>query len=155
MGYAKFKRPILSRGLRIASQTTGANSGALVHPTEALTGSSAAQTLKPHGASFLTYGTSGKANDFILPDPKRAGEVKYVFVNKATSSEELSIHLASTLRLFYGSTFNGVTIAATTVSPAGTAALTLVGVSTAQWAVNAGSTIDWDFAASTGSTSQA
>ena len=152
MGYNKSKRPILApKGVKLAG-----SAGRLTVPTEALTGTTVAQTVAPNGVSFLTYGTSGKTNDFLLPTPVAAGVIKEIFVLKATSSEELNINaVASTANVIWGTTHNTITIAATTVSPAGSAYLRLVSVSTAQWAITVGSTIDWDFSASTGSTDTA
>src|SRR3990167_4254423 len=60
-------------------------SNRLVLPTEAVTGSSVAQTLSAYGVSFVTYGTSGKTNNVILPVPPAAGTVKYVFVINNTT----------------------------------------------------------------------
>ena len=151
MGYQKSKRPILApKGVKLAG-----SGGRLTVPTESLTGTTVAQTVAANGVSFLTYGTSGKTNDFLLPAPPAAGVIKEIFVLKGTSSEELNINAATTANVVWGTTYNTITIAATTVAPAGTAYLRLVGVSTAQWAVTVGSTIDWDFSASTGSTDTA
>lgn len=148
MGYQKSKRPILApKGVKLAG-----SGGRLTVPTEALTGTTVAQTIAQNGASFLTYGTSGKTNDFILPAPAAAGVVKEIFVLKNTSSEELNITTATSGNVFWGTTFDTIVVAASTVTPAGTPYLRLVGASTSQWAVAVGSTINWDFSGTTGST---
>ena len=122
-------------------------------PLETLTASDVTQTMKVNGVSRLVYNTSGVKAEFRLPAPPRAGILKKILVVKGTSSEELRIHTASTAAVFDGTTFNTVTIAATTVNPSGSFALELVSVSSAAWAVSAlSSTVDWDFSASTGST---
>ncbi len=148
MGVWKSKRPIL---LPKGARFTGTG-GDLRMSVETKTGSSVPQTLSAVGVSIITYGTSGKGNAFILPVPPAAGSMKKIIVNKNTSSEELDINTNATANVFYGTTFNTVTIAASTVNTMGSVALDLVGCSTSQWAVTAGgSTIIWDFSASTGS----
>lgn len=133
-------------------------------PTESLTGTAANQTLSDHGVSFLTVATSNLTNDFVLPDPPRAGAVKYVFVNFATTSgDEFALHAGATVAgssadVFWGTTSNTITgnaIAAGTIPVGGTPGLLLIGVSTNQWAVSIlGSTVLFNMTASTGSTSQ-
>ena len=130
----------------------------IVHDVEALTGSSVAQTLSAYGASFLTYGTSGKTNDFIIPNPPRAGVQKHIFVINNTTSIELNLNTASTANTFWGTTFNTATLAAEATgspggTPHGTIALTLIAQSTSQWALVSPSTKAWDLTGSTGSTS--
>lgn len=167
MGFEKFKRPILTRGIEATSQSTLTGSvtlsgnvtlsADLTIPTESLTGSTAAQTIADHGVSFITYGTSGKPNDFIIPVPPRAGAVKEIYAVNNTTSVELNLNTNATANTFWGTTYNTIAISgASTGSPGGTPAgapyLRLVGHSTTQWAVTVGSTFNWDFSASTGST---
>jgi hypothetical protein len=132
-------------------------------PTQSLTGSSVAQTLSDHGVSFITIATSNKTNDFILPAPPAAGAVKYVYVHFATTSgDEFALHCngaaGSSANTFFGTTANTVTgnaIAAGTIPTGGSPGLVLVGASTAKWAVGMlGSTVLFNFTASTGSTAQ-
>lgn len=155
MGYEKFTRPILARGAKFKGgtvQLSGTNAE-LRLPVETKTGTSVAQLLLDHGVSILTYGTSGKTNDFILPPPPAAGTYKKILLNKNTSSEELNITQLSSAGVFFGTTFDTITVAASTVNTMGSIALELVGTSTTSWAVTTvGSTIIWDFSASTGST---
>lgn len=149
MGFEKIRRPLLaSRGVNVKSTGYG-----VTIPLETLTASDAIQTMKVNGVSRLVYNTSGVKAEFRLPAPPRAGVLKKILVVKGTSSEELRIHTASTAAVFDGTTFNTIAIAASTVNPAGSFALELVSVSSAAWAVTAlGSTLHWDFSASTGST---
>ena len=151
IGLEKFKRPVLaSRGVQVGSSGRG-----VTLPFESLTASTATQTLKANGVSLITYNSSGVAAEFLLPNPPRAGILKKVLVVKGTSSEELRLHTLTTAQTFSGTTFNTVTIAATTVNPGGSFGLDLISVSTSAWAVTAGgSTVHWDFSASTGSTGQ-
>lgn len=164
MGYEKFKRPILaSKGLEVKGPSTFSTKVVFANqvrlPTESLTGSTATQTLSAHGVSFITYGTSGKANDFIIPAPPAAGAIKYVHAVNNTTSVELSFHLGSTATVFFGTTANQVNLAAASTGspavPSGAPSFTLIGVTTAQWSINVSSTFHWDVVASTGSTSQA
>lgn len=152
MGFEKFKRPLLaSRGAKVGSSGFG-----VTEAVQSLSASNTAQTLSLYGPSILTYNTSGVKADFILPNPARAGVSKDIVVVKGCSSEELNINTASTAVVFAGTTFNTVTIASSTVNPFGSFALRCVSVSTSQWAVSAvGSTLAWDFAATTGSTATA
>lgn len=168
MGYEYFKRPVRSvigastfEDVTIEDDLTvqgdATLSGDLILPTSSYTAVAAAKTLMNHGVSFITEGTSGSAKSIILPKPPAAGAVKYIFISKNTSSEQLTVYTNSTAdaQNFFGTTFNEVKVAASTVNPAGTPFLMFVGASTNQWAVTVGSTINFDFAASTGSTAQA
>jgi len=176
MGWKVEKRPILTPGVHAAvglSPSTTPQSlngdlvagddiiakGSRVSALESLTGTNAAQTLSADGVSVLTYGTSGISNDFILPNPSRVGARKDVLVINNTTSVELNINTATTASVIWGTTWNTITISAASTgspggTPAGTASLALIGVSTSQWAVTPGSTFNWDFSGSTGSTSQ-
>ncbi len=142
MGKEYFKRPV-------------GFSGGLAEPVETFTLSTVTRTLSPKGVSFLTYASSGGSRDALLPKPSFPGQVKEIFLIKNTSSEEAQIHAPSTANVFAGTTYNQVTVAATTVAPAGTAYLRCVARTSTNWAITVGSTIDWDFAATTGSTAQA
>lgn len=157
MGQEYFKRPLVS--LNSTSRFAGnvELDADLILPTSSYTAVAAALTCMDHGVTFVTEGTSGSAKDIILPKPPAAGAVKYIFISKNTSSEELQIHTNTTAdaQNFFGTTFNTITVAASTVNPAGTPFIMLVGASTNQWAVTVGSTINFDFSASTGSTAQA
>ena len=173
MGKEFFRRPIMSDGTTAGSTVGSVSdlrvggvlsaignmtlSADLTLPTSSVTAVAAAVTLMDHGVSFITEGTSGSAKSIILPKPPRAGAVKYVFISKNTSSEQLTVYTNSTAdaQNFFGTTYNEAKIAASTTNPAGTPFLMLVGASTNQWAITVGSTINWDFAASTGSTAQA
>lgn len=127
-----------------------------VVPTEAVTSSTALQTLSALGVSFVTASTGGGGRDFKLPAPPHAGAVKYVYVDQSgsTAPEVVRIVTATTAAVFWGTTFNEVACAGSTVNPAGTPMLVLVARNTTSWAVGVGSTSTWDFAASTGSTGQ-
>ena len=150
MGVEKFKRKVLTPGIKGTSGSTF--SGAVKLPVETITSSSVAQQMSANGLTFITYGSSGKTSDILIPNPT-VGALKEVYVVKQSSSEELNFNTASTAQVFYGTTFNTITIAASTVFPSGTPGLIFRGVSTSQWAVTAlGSTNLWDFSASTGST---
>lgn len=157
MGFQKSKRPILApKGIKVTSVTNGR----VTLPTESITASSAAQTLAANGVSFITYGTSGKTNDIIIPNPPAAGVVKYIYAINNTTSVELNLNTASTANVFWGTTFNtAVAAGASTGSPGGTPsgppAITLIGVSTSQWAANFSSTFHWDLSATTGSSATA
>ena len=124
--------------------------------TAAATGAAAALTLNSSiGVHFLTYGSSGNANDFILQQPERAGQEKKIWITKETSSEEFSIFADPVTALFTGTTYNTITVAAgSTTHPAGTPFLQLTAQSTTTWAVSPGSTFDFDFTKTTGSTDQ-
>ena len=162
MGFEYFKRPVRTRGLLAstgASTRSGTNvegglavDGPIGERVEAITLGTTARTLSGHGVSFLTYASSGGARDAILPAPEFSGQTKEIFLIKETSSEEAQVHAATTSAVFAGTTFNQITVAASTTFTAGTPYLRLVAQSTATWAVTVGSTVDWDFAATTGST---
>ena len=160
MGVNKSKRKVLTPGVKATSNSTfGGNvtlAGDLILPAENVTTTGAADTLTNHGVSFITYGSSGVAGDIILPAPIR-GAVKEIYVNNATTSVELNINTNHEDNTFWGTTYNTVTISAASTgspggTPAGTAYLRLVGHSTTQWAITVGSTFNWDFSGSTGST---
>lgn len=161
MGVKKIRREILAvSGVNAKGNVRFTTNAGLVHDVESLTGSSVAQTLSAYGASFLTYGTSGKPNDFIIPAPPRAGILKQVFVTNNTTSIELNINTNSTGNTFWGTTFNTAALAAAATgspggTPGGTVSLLLVSASTTQWALVAGTTHSWDLSASTGSTATA
>lgn len=165
MGYEYFKRPLRVLGstndVRGAADIAGnlTLSADLVLPVESVTAVAAAQTLSDHGVSFVTYGTSGGARDILLPAPI-PGAVKHIFVVNNTTSVELKIFTNATANTFWGTTWNQVAISAASTgspggTPAGSAYLGLVGASTTQWAIYPGSTFNWDFSGSTGSTAQA
>lgn len=171
MGYEYFKRPIRSRAgnstfddVTIADDLVVGDdlrvNGALRLPTETITTTTVAQTMSADGVSFITYGTSGKPSDVIIPVPPFAGAVKYVFVQNNTTSVELNLNTNATANTFWGTTFNTAVVSAASTgspggTPGGTVALTLIGASTTQWALVAGTTFNWDLSASTGSTATA
>ena len=157
MGQEYFKRGLLSQSSTSRFAGNLELDADLVLPTSASTATAAAITLSDHGVSFITEGTSGAAKDYILPKPPAAGAVKYVFISRNTSSNELQIHTNSTAdaQNFFGTTFNTITIDDSTVNPAGTPFLMFVGASTNRWAVTCGSTANFAFSASTGSTAHA
>ena len=170
MGFKVEKRPIRTAGVLASTGTSTmgpadvasgvAMEGKLKLSTQALTGTDAAQTLSADGVSFLTYGTSGISNDFILPTPVFPGQVKFIFAINNTTSVELNINTNATANTFWGTTFNTATLAAASTgspggTPAGTAMLGLVAHSTTQWAIFPGSTFNWDITGSTGSTATA
>lgn len=138
MGREQFDRPVFAEN-------------GFIENTETVTLSSAMQTLSDHGASFVTYPTSGKPNDAVIPDPPFTGATKYIAVNNQTTSLEANFNLNTTARTFFGSTNNTVTVNATGV----TAALALIANSTSSWAVVSQSDAShWAYSASTGSTGQ-
>lgn len=155
MGFFKSKQPILApAGIRVGKTLT-LTSG-LRLPVENVNTAAAAPTLSPVGVSFITYGTSGQPGDVILPNPPAAGIVKHIFVVNNTTSVELNINTRSSASPFFGTTYNTATISAASTgspggTPAGSAYLGLVAQSTDVWAVFPGSTFNWDFSASTGS----
>lgn len=165
MGLEYFRRPVRARGLQVeASNSTFTKplvfSGtAGVHQRfETVTASSAAQTLSAYGVSRVVYATSGKPNDILLPAPPAAGIIKTIVSVNNTTSIELNIN-APVGTFFDGTTYNTITHAAASTgspggTPAGTPALVLVSVSTSAWAVFPGSTFNWDFTKTTGSTAQ-
>ena len=171
MGVEKFKRPILAKeGIQVGGATSPSTFVGQVNFSNAVSLSSgfslrvenvataaAAPTLSAHGISFITYGTSSVAGDVILPDPPAAGALKYIFAENMTTSVELNINAHSSANAFWGTTQNTIVIAAASTgspggTPAGTAAIVLVGKTTNLWAVLPGSTFNWDFTATTGST---
>ena len=126
-------------------------------PTETVTTTGGADTLSAVGVSFITYGSSSVAGDIIIPNPPYAGAVKHIFAQNNTTSIELNLNTHSSAGTFWGTTYNTVTIAAASTgspggTPAGTAYLGLIAASTDQWAIFPGSTFNWDFSGSTGST---
>lgn len=166
MGLNKSKRPILSpKGLQVGvggSTFTGkvvlSGSSArmvLSNTTQAVAAADA--TLSGHAVQFITVGTSGSGREIVIPAPSAKGEIKYLFVNNATTSVDTRIHSASA---FWATTYNTISISGASTgspggTPAGTPSLTLVAVSTSQWALICGSTFNWDLSATTGSTSMA
>ena len=165
MGFIRERRPVVFRGGAVTSTGSTATGTDLVGslwtdggfrfgPVETHTLAAAIFTLNGHGTSILTYASSGGPRDAILPDPEYSGQQKEIWLIQNTSSVEAQIHAQSTASVFAGTTFNQIAIAASTVAPAGTAYLKLCAVSTSQWAVTVGSTINWDFSASTGSTGE-
>jgi hypothetical protein len=139
MGVEKFKRPVLG--------TQG-----FAEVTEAVTLSTAVQTLANEGISFVTYASSGKASDALIPGPNRVGVRKIVVLDNQTTSLEANFNTASTGTVFWGTTANTITAASTVNNPI---SFELIGKSTSQWAlVTLSSTVDWTLSASTGSTGQ-
>ena len=127
-------------------------SGGLAVPTNAVTLSTALQTLKNEGINFVTYGTSGTPSDAQIPGAPYAGAMLTVVLDNNTTSIEENFNLASTGDLFWGSTFNTIAVASTVND---TMSFQLTAQSTSQWAVTAiSSTIDWTLSATTGSTGQ-
>ena len=165
MGHEYFKRPVRTEGLLASTGTSTMSAsdvaggigveGPIRERVESITLGTTARTLSGHGVSFLTYASSGGARDAILPAPEFSGQTKEIFLIKETSSEEAQVHTPTTATVFAGTTFNQITVAASTTFTAGTPYLRLVAQSTATWAVSVGSTVDWDFAATTGSTAPA
>ncbi len=178
MGWEYHKRPLLARGLHAASGLSPSTTpegvdgdvnisddltvlGSLAMKTEAITTTNTPQTLSADGISFVTYGTSGITNDLILPAPPKAGAIKHILVINNTTSVELNINTATTDAgdVFWGTTWNTATISAASTgspggTPAGTVALMLIAHSTSQWAIVPGSSFNWDFTATTGSSGQ-
>lgn len=168
MGFEHFRRPVRSvfgnstvESITVSSaaafQGNITLSADLKLPAESLTNTASAQTLTDHGVSFLTIATSGAGGDFKLPNPPGAGAVKYVFVSNNTTSIDSHIVTAASSRTFWGTTYNDASLSAASTgspggTPAGTVMLGLIGASTSQWAVFPGSTFNWDFTASTGTT---
>jgi hypothetical protein len=140
-------------GIEYNKRAVGSQGG-LALPVNAITLSSAVQTLAVGGLNAVTYDSSGNASDVLIPAPDRAGQVIRVVLNNATTSLEANFNTFSTAtgKEFFGSTNNTITIASTAVvAPS----FELVSVSTSRWAVTAiSSTVDWTFSATTGSTGQ-
>jgi len=182
MGWEKIKRPLLVPGLAVQAEGTASTTpgsvagdidvsdairglsatltGAFAVPIESITSATDAKTLSVTGVSFITYGTSGKPSDIILPDPTAAGLIKQIAVINNTTSVELNINTAASSHTFWGTTYNTATISAASTGgpggvPGGTVFLSLVAHSTTQWALFPGTTYNWDLAASTGSTATA
>ena len=180
MGWEKIRRPILAPGGNFVapgsnSTTPGSVSGdlvltdtvrtagmtlsaALAMPTEAVTLAAGDQSISRNGVSFVTLGTSGSGRDAVLAAPSAAGQVKYIFLINNTTSVDCAIHTNATANTFWGTTYNTATVSAASTgspggTPAGSAMLGLIAHSTTQWAAFPGSTFNWDFSASTGSTS--
>ena len=87
MGIEKIRRPLLAMaGIESKGNIRISTNASFREDIESLTGSSVAQTISAYGVTFITYGTSGKTNDFIIPDPPAAGiDKKIFFVNNTTS----------------------------------------------------------------------
>ncbi len=125
--------------------------GGLAIPVNTITLTDVAQTLAVGGVNIVTYGTSGNANDLLLPQPK-LGDVVRVAVFNDTTSVEANINTDSSGSVFFGTTANTVVIGATATL---NASIEVVGMSTTQWAVTAlSSTVHFTFSATTGSTGQ-
>lgn len=168
MGFEKIRRPLLTSGVQVPASGGSAPDpnglvgdlragGTFVLPTESVTLVAADQTLSADGVSFVTMATSGAGREAIIPNPPFAGAVKYIFVINNTTSSDTRLHTASTANVFWGTTFNTVAISTGSTgspggTPGGTPSLCLVGASTTQWAIMPGTTFNWDFSASTGST---
>ena len=188
MGFEKIKRPVLVPGLAVHTPGSASTSpgsvagdvdvaddvrvadaiaavsatltGAFRVATESITTTTVAQTVSGNGVSFVTYGTSGKPSDVLIPNPAAVGIHKVIAVVNNTTSVELNVNTASTANTFWGTTFNSAAISAASTGgpggvPAGTVLLELWSQSTSQWALAAGSSFNWDLSASTGSTATA
>lgn len=166
MGIIHERRPVINKGgIQV---TTGASTspsslagnvrvgGNIVHQVEALTSSTALQTISAHGITFITASTGAGGRDFKLPAPPHAGAEKTIYVDQSgsTAPEVVRIVANTTAAVFFGTTFNEVACQGSTANPAGSPMLVLHARSTTTWAVGVGSTSTWDFAASTGSTGQ-
>ena len=179
MGFQKSKRPILAPGLAIAtpgSLSTSAGSvsgdvdvqdavrsvsvtmtGALVMPTEAITLAAGDQAISGVGISVVTLGTSGAGRDAVIAAPAAVGINKHIVLINNTTSVDCAIHTNATANVFWGTTYNTATVSGASTgspggTPAGTVSLNLFSISTSQWALQPGSTFNWDLSASTGST---
>lgn len=165
MGYEKIKRPILAPGLDASSgsapdpaDVVGDISGNLVFPTEMITLATADQEISPQGVSFLTLASSGAGMDAVLSAPTDVGQVKQIYLINNTTSVDCRIHTNATANVFWGTTYNTVSVSAASTgspggTPGGTLMLGLVAHSTTTWALFPGTTFNWDLSASTGSTS--
>lgn len=166
MGYEYVKRPIRTKGLLASTGTSTRGpadvasdlAGGLKLPVENITLAAADQTISRNGVSFITYASSGAANEAVLQAPDESGQVKFIFVVNNTTSNEARLHTNATANTFWGTTFNTAVLSTASTgspggTPAGSVALGLVAASTSQWAVFPGSTFNWDFTATTGSTS--
>lgn len=150
MGFNKSKRPVLA--------PTIAPIYDLRLPTESVSLAAGDQTISRHGVSFVTLGTSGSGREAVLQAPSAAGQVKHIFLINNTTSVDANIHTNATANVFWGTTYNTAVVSAASTgspggTPAGSAYLGLIAQSTTTWAVFPGSTFNWDFVASTGSTS--
>lgn len=163
MGFRVERRPIRTSGLSVGVSTSPVSvaddvvlAGALKIPSEALTSSTALQTISADGVSFITATTGGGGRDFRLPAPPRAGAVKDIYVDQSgsTAPEVVRIVTNTTSAVFWGTTWNEAACKGTTSNPAGSPWLHLVARNSTTWAVGVGSTSSWNFAASTGSTGQ-
>lgn len=164
MGYEYIKRPVRSVfGESTFNDLTVADDlrvkGSMRLPVESLTVSTALQNISEAGVTFITVASSGAGRDFRLPQPSAAGLLKFIFVVNDSTSVDTRILTNTTANTFWGTTYNEAALAAASTgspggTPAGTVMLGLVSASTTQWAVFPGSTFNWDFAGSTGSTGQ-
>ena len=115
--------------------------------------SSAVTSLVADTHNFVTYGTSGVANDMLLPNISYKGQQVVVVVDNNTTSIEANINTAATGDVFWGTTLNTATIA--TTGEDGGISIAFTAVTTSQWGVSAmSSTGHWTFSATTGSTGQ-
>jgi len=113
---------------------------------------SSAVSLKT-GYNFVTYGTSGVANDMLLPNISYKGQQVSVSVDNNTTSVEANVNTATTSDTFWGTAFNTATIA--TTGDDGIPSLGLTAVTTAAWGITGiSSSGHWTFSATTGSTGQ-
>jgi len=127
--------------------------GGLAVPVNSVTLSTALQTLVAGGVNAVTYDSSGKASDAILPAPG-LGDVVRVTLNNGTTSLEANFNTHTTGSDFFGTGENTITVASTAGSLVPSFEVT--GVSTSQWAFTAiSSSVDWTLAATTGSTGSA
>jgi len=128
--------------------------GGLSVPLNTVSLGTAVQTLANEGVNLVTKGTSGVANDMILPAPSIKGQVVTVAVDNQTTSLEANLNTESTGVLFWGSTVNTATIGVdetVSISPF----IEFTAASTSQWAVTGlSSTGQWTFSLTTGSTGQ-
>lgn len=114
---------------------------------------SSAVSLKADYYNFVTYGTSGVANDMLLPNISYKGQQVVVVVDNNTTSIEANINTGATGDVFWGTTFNTATIG--TTGEDGGVSIELTAVTTAAWAVSGmSSTGHWTLSATTGSTGQ-
>ena len=166
MGFQKFKRPVLiPKGMQVGvGDSTFTGEVILSGSSAGLTLNSATAsvaatdiTLSAAAVQFVTVGTSGSGREVILPAPRRRGDLRYVFFDNQTTSVDTRVHTATTASVFWGTTYNTLSMAAASTgspggTPGGTVGLVLVGASTSQWALMVGTTFNWDLSGSTGST---
>lgn len=133
--------------------------GGFAEKVESVTLSTAMKTLTNEGVSFVTYATSGKASDAVIPNPSYPGVRKTVILDNQTTSLEANFNLATTASVIWGTTFNTITVASTANdSPA----FTLIARTTGSWALESwtanastgATSVDWSLSATTGSTGQ-